>query len=145
MSEMLANQFFISGRYFEALEEYSKLPEDKLKDPLIMKKMIICAALNKNFKKALELLENMPNDATASRENLRILKDECLCEQLLKDLETRTGENQYEENVIKMQIAILSYFTDKEKSLQYFNKLNNFNFSNLTKEFLKIHSNKTTQ
>ncbi|NOX17840.1 MAG: hypothetical protein GXO87_06105 [Chlorobi bacterium] len=146
MSEMLANQYFISGRYFEALEEYSKLPREKQNDLLIKKKMIICSALNGSFERALFLLKDMPTDDNSLYYGLQLMKDECFCEKLLEKLEGQKKQIIKNDEAKKMQTAILSYFTEREKSLEYFYGLKNSGYSDIVNTFLSSikHKSHTT-
>ncbi len=139
----MANQYFISGRYFEALDEYSKLPMERQDDLLIKKKMIICAALNNNFEKALVLLSKIRADSNSDHYGLQLLKDECLCDKLLEKLESQKNRNVRNDEQTGMQIAILSYFTDRAKSLKFFNELKNSGYSNIVNDFIETVKHKS--
>ncbi|MCF6270384.1 MAG: hypothetical protein L3J41_11775 [Melioribacteraceae bacterium] len=133
---MLANQYFISERYFEALEEYSKLTPERINDPIIKMKIIICAALNKNFEKALSLLKEIPVDENSSYYGLKLLKEIYLCEKMLEQLEKRKNPNSENDEAKRMLMAILSRFTDRKKSLEYFNGLKSSGYSDIVNDFL---------
>jgi len=142
MSEMQANQYFISGRYSEALSEYEKLPIIK-HNKNILGKMIISAALNNNFISALDLLSEMARKKEKQQSESTIDDFECPCEDLVYKLERDSiKENELTEE-IKMKIAILSFFINREKSMEYFNQLKVSEYASTVNAFMKSLNNIT--
>lgn len=137
MSEMLANQYFISERYFEALDEYSKLSEEMKNDPLIKNKMIVCATLNKNFELAMVLLKELIRSNLYLSEDKSIELKECPgCDAINKLEKKITGEKGLE-NVKKMQLAILRCITDQTRSLEIFENLKDSIYADIVRPFLQ--------
>ena len=137
MSEMLANQYFISERYFEALDEYSKLSEEMKNDPLIKNKMIVCATLNKNFELAMVLLKELIRSNLYRSDDKGIELKECPgCDAINKLEKKITGEKGLE-NVKKMQLAILRCITDQTRSLEIFENLKDSIYADIVRPFLQ--------
>ncbi len=138
MSEMLANQYFISGRYFEAFEEYSRLPKEKRDNLMIRKKMIISTTMNENFEKALSLLKELVlRDFSLFKNEMKTTDVECLCKEIVNKLEIQNKQKVESADKKKMQIAILNFFYNQDKSLEYFKKFEYSNYSDIVQPFLQ--------
>ncbi len=137
MSEMLANQYFIAERYFEALGEYSKLSKKQKSNPVIKKKLIICAALNNDFEKALSVLTEWIVDNFKQSFEIQNDPDEYHIIETTQKLEKEILEKKGDKELKKMQIAILSYFSDQTKSFEIFNQLKDSIFQDIVNSFLQ--------
>ncbi len=123
MSEMLANQYFISERYFEALKEYSKLPNEMKNAPSIKEKMIICAALDEKFEEAVSLLTELFVNNFGLLNKLNVQDEESFHKELLNKLEIQNEKRTKYSDIIKMKMAILNIFFDSDKSLNFLKEL----------------------
>ena len=141
MSEMLANQYFISERYSEAFEEYSKLPKVRRKNIIIKEKMIISATFDENFEEALSMLRELIKDKFGQSDSIKINAQVCPCIEVVNKLESQNKQGQEYKDVIKMKIAILTFFSDQDKSLRYFEKLKDSSYADLINSFLKSINN----
>lgn len=137
MSEMLANQYFISERYSEAFEEYSKLPQERQNNIVIKEKMIISAALDENFKDALSMIKELLKDKFSQSNKIKIDTEVRPSIEVINKFENQTKQKQEYKDVIKMKIAILTFFSDQDKSLDYFKKLKESIYADIVDPFLK--------
>jgi len=133
---MLANQYFISGRYSEALSEYSKLTSTTENDVVVMEKMIMSAALTENFECALNLLLTLINEKVETLSTNTINNSVCPCTEIVNKLENDRKVNKTSSMETEMKIAILSFFTDKDKSMKYFQKLKKSCYADMIKPVL---------
>ena len=136
MSEMLANQYFISGRYSEALSEYSKLPATKQNDVVVKEKMIISATLVENFALALSLLDEIVTNYSKFLDEINIDADACFCPEIVKKLEMQKVQKKRDTEVKNMKIAILMFFQNQNKAMKYFEKLKDSSYADLINSFL---------
>jgi len=143
MSEMLANQYFIAERYFEALGEYSKLSKKRKNNPVIEKKIIICAALNNDFEKALSVLKEWVIENFKQSVEIKSDSDEYHTIETTKKLENELLEKKGHVDLKLMQIAILSFFSDRTKSLEIFIQLKDSIFQDIINSFLQTLQNTT--
>ena len=141
MSEMLANQYFISGRYSEALSEYAKLTSTTENDVVVKEKMIMSAALTENFELALNLLLMLINEKVKILSINTINNSVCPCTDIVNKLENGEKANNTSIMETEMKIAILSFFTDRNKSVKYFTKLKESEYADIVNSFLKHYKN----
>lgn len=139
MSEMLANQYFISERYSEALEEYSKLPKVRRKNIIIKEKMIISATLDENFEVALPMLHELIKDKFGQSHSIKIDAQVCPCIEVVNKLESQNKQGQEYKDVIKMKIAILTFFSDQDKSLEIFKELKGSVYADIVTPFFNYY------
>jgi len=137
MSEMLANQYFISERYSEAFEEYSKLPRERKNNVVIREKMIISAAFDENFEDALSMIKGLMRDKLNKSNEIKIDTEVCPSIEAISKFESQIKQKQEHKDVIKMKIAILTFFSDQDKSLDYFKKLKGSIYADIVNPFLK--------
>jgi|GEM_PF-4181243 len=143
MSEMQANQYFISGRYSEALSEYSKLAATKENDVVVKEKMIISAALTENFALALSLLDEIVTNYSKFLDEINIDADTCFYNEIVKKLEMQKVQKKRDTEVKNMKIAILMFFPNQNKAMKYFKKLKDSSYADLINSFLKSINNLT--
>ncbi len=146
MSEMLANYHFLIRDYFLALEELEKYlllnPDDKR----AKKKLIICYTQTGRLSKAFDMFYELICEDIDYIINTNPASEDCPCPTLVEKLENNELErpNKYE---LFLELGILWLYCNKEKSLNYFEKvvqLNNSDkriFSVIEKIKSRINSN----
>jgi tetratricopeptide (TPR) repeat protein len=69
MSEMLANRYFLSGRYAEAAEEFEKLLDAQPPRGAVKRRLVICYTMTNRLREALALaVDIMRADPDAAEE-----------------------------------------------------------------------------
>lgn len=139
MSEMLANQYFISERYSEAFEEYSKLPREKQNNIIIKEKMIISAAFDENFEDALSMIKELIRDQFDKSNKIKINTEAYPSIEVINKFESQTKQKQGYKDVIKMKIAILTFFSDQDKSFEIFKELKGSIYADIVTPFFNYH------
>lgn len=123
MCEMLANQYFLTHRFGEALKIYEKIFKDEINDSNILEKMIVCYTLESNTEKAIQLLERLMSEKPDFAESMKDDPDFCPCYEVLDEI--RNGKGAFSSEYKKyLALGILSLFIDTKEALHWMHKAN---------------------
>lgn len=94
--------------------------------------------MNENFEKALSLLKELVlRDFSLFKNEMKTTDVECLCKEIVNKLEIQNKQKVESADKKKMQIAILNFFYNQDKSLEYFKKFEYSNYSDIVQPFLQ--------
>lgn len=139
MSEMLANQYFLTRKYCEAQAELestlSKYPANKS----IKKKLIICYVVNKDLRKAFDLFSELVNEDADFIINTDTILDDCPCPEIIYEIENTAVYANEEEKTIAL--GILWLYCDVNYSISHL-KLTGYKDERIN-QIIKLLSTKT--
>jgi pentatricopeptide repeat protein len=123
MNEMLGNHYFLTKRFKEAIPQYKSVLVDNPKQILIRKKLIICLLKEGEIKEAIRLFVEMLNEDAEQIFNIQKEEDDCICKQIIFELENNpTLLSDIEKSKV---LGILWLFCNSLTSIKYFEKLEN--------------------
>ncbi len=123
MNEMLGNQFFMARNYPAAQKEFEEVYLTKPENISVKKKLLICYTQTGKLKEAIKLFCEIINDDLEIILKTDPVKEDCPCPELIEKIEKQIHlENENKE--LLFVLAIIWLYCDENKSLEYFNKLN---------------------
>ncbi len=120
---MLGNQFFMARNYPAAQKEFEEVYLTKPENISVKKKLLICYTQTGKLKEAIKLFCEIINDDLEIILKTDPVKEDCPCPELIEKIEKQIHlENENKE--LLFVLAIIWLYCDENKSLEYFNKLN---------------------
>ena len=139
MSEMLANQYFLVRRFSEAEKVYEKILSDDSNNKLAKKKLIICYINNGKIKEALNLFYEVISSDITIITNTNIADDDCPCPEIITKFDKINEPSLSHQSKLEI-LGMLWLYCDHYKSIQYFEKLKEFNPADkIYSDILKIY------
>ena len=123
MYEMLANQYFMTGRYELACRTYEKVLSKRPKDHLIQRKLIICYSQVGKIEKALDIFISCLEEDIECIVSVDPVPGDCPCPDPVAELE-KTLANNLNSLDFHLMLGMLWLYCDVEKSIRYFKKAN---------------------
>lgn len=118
MCEMLANQYFMTGRFSDAEPIFQRLVSTNDRRINLVKKLIICLIQNHKYKDALSLFHSTISKNISEFKSPDNLIEACPCREIIYDLEHSLVEiNPNWKNII---LGILWSYCDLVISHKYF-------------------------
>ena len=118
---MLANQYFLSRRYKDALPLFEKVLKNDSGNNTVKKKLILCYAESGLINKALHLFHEVVKTDVGIITDTDPVRDDCPCPQLIYDFECSIT-NIKGEREMEIILGILWTFCDLERAIHYFGK-----------------------
>lgn len=139
MSEMLANQYFLVRRFSEAEKVYEKILSENPNNLLAKKKLIICYVNNSKIRQALELFYNVISKDISVITSTNIKDDDCPCPEIITKFDKINEPTLSHQSKLEI-LGMLWLYCDYYKSIQYFEKLKEFNPNEkIYSDILKIY------
>ncbi len=126
MSEMLANQYFMVRRFSDAESAFENVLKNDPRNRSARKKMIICYIHNSKIKNALALFYEIIKEDITIITNTNITDDDCPCPEIIAKFEGLEEPNLSYQSKLEI-LGMLWLYCDYYKSIQYFEKLKEFN------------------
>lgn len=118
MSEMLANRYFLTGRFEEAGYEFSKLLEASPHRAAIRMRLVVCNTMMERLKEALELAVDIFQDSPeAVRVDPRI--DGPSCKEAMSQLQERAKA--MTPGMYHLSLGLLQLFCNEPQALEELN------------------------
>lgn len=121
MYEMLANQYFLARRYFQACDVYEKVLAARPNDKFIRRKLIVCYTQIGEIKKALDVFISCLEDDIECIVKIDPVADDCPCPELATELEKKLANNLNSLD-FHLILGMLWLYCDEKKSISYFLK-----------------------
>ena len=118
---MLANQYFLSRRYKDAIPVYENVLKNDPGNNSVKKKLILCYTENGLINKALHLFHDVVTADIGIITDTDPVRDDCPCPQLIYDFECSIT-NVKSEKEMEIVLGILWTFCDLERAVNYFGK-----------------------
>lgn len=121
MSEMIGNQYFLVGRFCDAISELEKaLAADPLNNH-IKKKLIICYIKTNEIEKAFNMFNQIIKQDIYYLLESNHINDKCSCSEIIYELEnTNIIKDQNQNN---LALGMMWLFFNAKNSINYFQKV----------------------
>ena len=126
---MLANQYFLSRRYKDALQVFEKIIVNEPTNYNVQKKLILCYAESALIDKALDLYYKLIGIDVGLITDTDPVRDDCPCPQLIYDFECAISKHSTNRDM-NITLGILWTYCDLERAIFYFRNAANNNPNN---------------
>ncbi len=120
MNEMLANHYFLTGNFSNALLEFEKIVVEDPTQKCFTRKLMICYLQTENYEKALNLFNEMIYENINYFIENDDLNESCPCKELIIKIESNKNYITNSESLIKLGV-LWAYF-DLPTSFEMFRK-----------------------
>ena len=119
MSEMLGNQYFLSRKFCEAINELEETLRKYPTNKSAKKKLIICYVKTGKIFTALELFEEFISEDVDFIINTDPILDDCPCPEIIYEIENTVAYQDEKEKAVAL--GILWLYCDLDSSINHFN------------------------
>lgn len=121
MSEMLGNQYFLVGRYYDAIKELENALVSDPSNNQIKKKLIICYIKTNEIEKAFDIFNQLINQDISLILESNNLNDNCPCSEIIYELENANIIKDQNQN--NLALGMMWLFFNAKNSINYFQKV----------------------
>jgi pentatricopeptide repeat protein len=121
MSEMLGNQYFLVGRYYDAIKELENALVSDPSNNQIKKKLIICYIKTNEIEKAFDIFNQLINLDISFILESNNLNDNCPCSEIIYELENANIIKDQNQN--NLALGMMWLFFNAKNSINYFQKV----------------------
>lgn len=118
MSEMLGNQYFLSRKYSEAINELEETLQKYPTNKSAKKKLIICYVKTGKIFTALGLFEELVMEDVDCIINTDPILDDCPCPEIIYEIENMVAYQ--DENEKAVALGMLWLYCDLDSSINHF-------------------------
>lgn len=118
---MLGNQYFLVGRYYDAIKELENALVSDPSNNQIKKKLIICYIKTNEIEKAFDIFNQLINQDISLILESNNLNDNCPCSEIIYELENANIiKDQNQNNLV---LGMMWLFFNAKNSINYFQKV----------------------
>jgi len=121
MSEMLANQYFLSRNFDKALLHFEEVIKEEPDNECVQKKMIICYCEVGMVQTALQLFDHLIQKNIELIVDTDVISEDCPCPELVERMKwyEQVASTSYDFNCI---LGILNLYCNIDDSIFYFSR-----------------------
>lgn len=118
---MLGNQYFLVGRYYDAIKELENALVSDPSNNQIKKKLIICYIKTNEIEKAFDIFNQLINQDISLIFESNNLNDNCPCSEIIYELENANIIKDQNQN--NLALGMMWLFFNAKNSINYFQKV----------------------